>query len=98
MIDYTNRARIYQNSIRQILIKEWDPIGIESINEAQDEYDAYVGVLYKMIISRRSKSEIFDFLWSVETDHMGLVGNRAVTESVSERLIELADSIDSNCY
>ena len=94
-INYQDRARIYHEAIRRILLKEWDPIGVCEIKEAQDEYDSYVGAIYKMLITRKSKNEIFDYLWSLETEHMGLTGNRQATEYFAERLAKLPDEIIS---
>jgi hypothetical protein len=39
------------------LLKEWDPIGVGQIPEAQDEYDSYVPDVYKLLITRRPKHE-----------------------------------------
>lgn len=87
------QARIYHDAIRRILLKEWDPIGVSEIPEAQDEYDSYVGEIHKMLISRKPKYEIFDYLWWLETEHMGLTGNRQATEHFAERLAKLPDEI-----
>ncbi len=83
------RARIYHDAIRRILLKEWDPIGVNEIEEAQDEYNSYVGAIYKLLIDRKAKHEIFDYLWWVETEHMGLTGNRQMTEHIAARLAKL---------
>lgn len=70
-----NRARLFHEVIRQALLREWDPIGVGDIPEAQGEYDHYVATIYKMLISRKPRNEVFDYLWWLETDHMGLVGD-----------------------
>jgi hypothetical protein len=93
-INYQDRARLYHEAIQQVLLKEWDPIGVSEIKEAQDEYDAYVGSIYKMLIARKSRAEIFDYLWWLETEYMGLIGNRQATEHFAERLTKLPDEID----
>ena len=43
------RAREVQNAIREVLIREWDPIHIQDVPEAQDEYDGYVGGVYRLL-------------------------------------------------
>ena len=68
---------------------------MSEIKEAQDEYDSYVGAIYKMLISRKSKNEIFDYLWWLETEHMGLTGNRQATVHFAERLAKLPDEINN---
>ena len=77
------------NKIQKILLKEWDPIGIPDIPEAQDEYDSYIPAIYKIIQSKKPESELFDYLWWVETEHMGLSGNRKHTQAISHKLLEL---------
>ena len=36
------RAREIQRSIAEVLLRNWDPIGVRNVPQAQDEYDAYV--------------------------------------------------------
>ncbi len=43
MIPTEAKGRAIQESIRQVLLREWDPIGVRDVAEAQDEYDGYVG-------------------------------------------------------
>lgn len=63
-----NRAKV-----RQVLMDSWDPIGVREVPEAQDEYDAYVGRVYVMLMDEKaSAEEIADWLYAVATGHMGL--------------------------
>ena len=78
-------------AIHQVLIKEWDPIGIRHIPEAQDEYDQYIPQIYQMLISSKPKHELFDYLWELERDHMALSGNHQKTERCAEMLLKLID-------
>lgn len=87
MSKYSDKARRVQLDIKQALINEWDPIGIGDIPEAQDEYDSYVATIYKFYLQNKTKSEIFDYLWWIETEHMGLVGDRQRTEKFAEKLL-----------
>jgi hypothetical protein len=88
-----DRARRMHAAIKEVLLNEWDPIGVKEIAEAQDEYDGYVPTIYKMLIQQRTEQEIFDYLWWAETDHMGLAGNRQATEAFAERLVSLASDL-----
>lgn len=76
--------------IQKIFLKEWDPIGIQDIPEAQDEYDSYVSDIYKLIQSKRTESEVFDYLWGIETGHMGLSGDKKHTQTIAHRLFKLS--------
>jgi hypothetical protein len=84
----------YLEAIQQALIKEWDPIGVGEFPEAQNEYDSYVLDIYRLIVARRSKEEIFNYLWELETGHMGLKGDRPATEHFAERLARMPQEIE----
>ena len=40
MSDYKDRAQRYHHAIREILLRDWDPVGVADVPEAQDEYDS----------------------------------------------------------
>lgn len=89
--DFSAKARHAQEIIREILLRDWDPIGIAEMSGAQDEYDAYVVEVYWLLLRRAVHSEVFKHLWSLETEHMGLCGDRQRTEKVAEKLVDLAN-------
>lgn len=89
--DFAEQAHQAHETIREILMREWDPIGVSEIREAQDEYDAYVADVYRLLSRRASTNEVFDCLWWLETEHMGLSGDRQRTRRIAERLFELAE-------
>jgi hypothetical protein len=93
MSERLERARDYHAAIREVLMREWDPIGVADIPEAADEYDSYIGEVYGLLVRREPLHKITDFLWWVETQHMGLAGNRRKTEVVAERLLRLPDEL-----
>lgn len=92
--EFRSRARAFHEAIRRALLQEWDPIGVGTIPEAQDEYDAYVPTIYKLLIAQKPKHEIFDYLWWLETEHMGLTGDRQATEKFAERLMQIPEEVD----
>ena len=94
MSDFLDRTRRYHELIREALLKEWDPIGIADVPDAQDEYDGYVASIHKLLIQQRPTTEVFDYLWWLETEHMGLKGDRQATWRFAERLIRLPDELD----
>jgi hypothetical protein len=95
MSDRIEKARRYHEEIRRILLHDWDPIGISDVPEAQDEYDSYVGGVYRLLISRATPQQIFDVLWDIETNRMGLCGNRNRTDQISQQLHRLIETIES---
>lgn len=96
MSDFVEKARRYHSAIREILLKEWDPIGVGHFPEAQDEYDGYVWQVYRLLSHRASDREIFDHLWWLETSHMGLCGDRQRTQKIAERLANLIDEMEQS--
>ncbi|MBU4348570.1 hypothetical protein KJ671_03675 [Patescibacteria group bacterium] len=79
------------SKIRTILLKEWDPIGIQDIPEAQDEYDSYIFSICKLIQLKESEEELFNYLWWIETEQMGLSGNKEHTKTIAHRLFKLSN-------
>jgi hypothetical protein len=63
--------RIY-DAIHKILFEEWDPIGINANPHLQDEYDHYIGGIYKLLSVNSDKIKIVGHLRQLETVSMGL--------------------------
>ena len=72
--------------IHDILLNEWDPIGVSGIEGAEDEYDSYINDVLVLLGNKASEQEFFDLLWSIETDHMGLTGDRGLTQKIANKL------------
>jgi len=70
-ISKKERGLKIQDAIRQILFHEWDPIGINQ-DGVEDEYDAYIGRISRLLIENCSEDELIKFLFNVERDSMGL--------------------------
>ena len=94
MSRYADRARKFHEAIRTALLADWDPIGIADVPEAQDEYDGYVGGIYKLLIRPCTVAELFEHLWHMETEHMGLSGNRQQTEAFAARLLRIPAELE----
>jgi hypothetical protein len=86
----TQRAKEIQESIRKVLLRDWDPIGVADVEEAQDEYDSYIGGVYRLLASGGSEDDIVNYLWQAEID-LGLGGDetrvRNQLQLVAQRLI-----------
>jgi len=80
------RAREIQNSIREVLIRDWDPIHVEDI---PDEYDAYVGGVYHLLARGASEFAIATYLASVERESMGCSTSAEALLPVARRLRQL---------
>nr|WP_159466308.1 hypothetical protein [Scandinavium goeteborgense] len=78
-----------QEAIKSVLLKEWDPIGINEFDEANDEYDAYVVPLCHMVAEKKSNAEFYTFLRSV-IESMGLDGDEQTEQAIAEKLASLS--------
>lgn len=78
-----------RRAIREILLREWDPVGVSEFAGAQDEYDGYVDEVSELLNEKASAARIFDWLWAIETERMMLDGDRQQTARVAERLAGL---------
>jgi hypothetical protein len=65
------RAVEIQDSIRQILYRDWDPIGVSGF-APEDEYDNYIAPVYRVLAGSRSEQELIELLHRTERDTIGL--------------------------
>ena len=66
-------SREIRRKIRGILVAQWDPIGVDGIPEAADEYDSYVGGVYELLEAGAAVAAISEYLRGIEVDRMGMV-------------------------
>ena len=83
------RAREIQDSIREVLIREWDPIHVQDIPEAQDEYDGYVGGVYQLLSGDASEFMIATHLARIERESMGFSTRAEALLPVARRLRQI---------
>jgi hypothetical protein len=60
------RGREIQDQINRILLESWDPIGMNDVLP-QDEYESYVGPVYRALINGADESEIIAVLTHLES-------------------------------
>ncbi|WP_265289224.1 hypothetical protein [Verminephrobacter eiseniae] len=72
--------------MKSVLLKEWDPIGIADMDEAQDEYDLYAAKLTAMIMRGAAENEILNHLTWIEVDRMGLEGDLLHRSNIARKL------------
>ena len=66
-----DEAQTIQRRIGEMLLRHWDPIGVRDEPGAQDEYNAYVGGVYRLLASGASAREIATHLVNVEAEQLG---------------------------
>jgi len=81
-----------QDSIRQILYHDWNPIGFSDL--PADEYDSYIAPVYRILAGSRSEQELVDFLFRTERDTIGVsCESPEQLRPVARRLLELDVSL-----
>ena len=71
-------------TVRRAVNTDWDPIGVSDPTAEMGEYDSYVPALCELLLKHASENEIFEYLWKVETESIGLQGNRQATEQFAK--------------
>jgi len=75
--------------VRQAVHIQWDPIGVAAYSDEMGEYDGYIPALCKLLKKQPSREQIFEYLWTVETESMGLSGDKQSTEEFADWLYSL---------
>jgi hypothetical protein len=65
-------SRRIRVEIRKVLMDVWDPIGIQNVGAARDEYDGYIGQVYGLLTRGASDGEIAAELLRIERERMEL--------------------------
>jgi hypothetical protein len=65
----TQAAKI-QVSIREILYRDWNPIGLHDL--PNDEYDGYIAPVYRILAGSRSEQELIECLFRIKRDILGM--------------------------
>jgi hypothetical protein len=72
--------------LRVLLIARWDPIKINGVPEAADEYDAYLGPLARKLREGADAHAVCEYLSDVQTERMGLPAK-------PEQLIDVGEQV-----
>jgi hypothetical protein len=84
-----SRAAKIQDSIRQVLYRDWNPVGFGDALPA-DEYDSYIAPVYRILVGSRSEQELIEFLFSTERDIIGVpCESPEQLRPVAHKLLEL---------
>jgi hypothetical protein len=81
------RAKEIQAAIANVLLREWDPIGVKNEHQARDEYDRYVGGVYRLLASGASPQKVAEHLCKVEAEWMGF------TRASPSQLLPVAEKL-----
>jgi hypothetical protein len=88
------RTQLYNDAIRRILLRHWAQIGITSGAQKPHEYDCYITEIHRRLIHHVTEKDLFDHLWEIEAEHMGLYGDPSKTNELVQRLLSLASMFE----
>lgn len=78
------------NEIDKILWEDWDPIGVNDIEEARDEYQSYTPHIFSLVIQGADKVKIKKHLSQLEKNDMGFgSSNNENIEKVVDKILNL---------
>jgi hypothetical protein len=87
-----SRAAEIQDSIRQVLYREWRPIPAPDLPE--EEYDSYIAPVYRILVGSRSEQELIECLFRLESNEIGIACESAEQlRPVARKLLELNVSL-----
>lgn len=92
--DSLRRSREIADAIRQILLHDWDPIGIGTKDGPIDEYDSHIGGVYRLLASHADAAQVAAHLASIQTDRMGLPRGAESLIQVANRLLAIDVSLE----
>jgi hypothetical protein len=77
---------------REILFREWDPIGINSNPARNDEYDSYANTIVRLLQAGSDEYKITEHLHNLRRVSMGLSSkNEERDRQIARRLINLVN-------
>lgn len=89
MDERDRRARDIQDRISKILFEDWNPVGLKD-DLPSDEYDRYVGGVYRLLVSGASCEQVAEHLAELERDSFGRPEATATRNlAAARRLCEL---------
>ena len=83
-----NFDEILKSEIQYILANHWDPMKT-TVSILEGDYDSYVLRIYSMFMQKKTKNDAFNYLWWLESHHMGLTGNKEHIQKVVDQLFEV---------
>ena len=84
-------SRTIKQLIDRILCEVWDPIGVNKISPARDEYSGYVNSVFQLLTSGASDEEISQHLLTIVHERMEF---RAATAADMRPTVTALSNID----
>jgi len=89
MQPHQRRAREIQEEIGTVLWESWDPIGTRAFGGPDDEYNGYVGGVYRLLANQVEDEVLAQHLMDLE---VGIVG-RSILPGLSDRVARVVQRL-----
>ena len=87
--------KLLTRRVDDVLISQWDPVGVNGVPQARDEYDNYVPGVVRLIFERADAAAIAAHLRTIEEERMGLTPRSiAALLPIGHRLASLSVLLD----
>jgi hypothetical protein len=83
----TEQKKLYE-TIDEILWKDWDPIGVNDIEDVRDEYQSYTPQIFSLVIHGADEIQIAEHLLKIATIDMGLTENKKYCGEIAKKILE----------
>jgi hypothetical protein len=91
---WCERVGWYQESIRRVLLEEWNPLGLPADVEATTAYYRYIPTLYGMLAAKKSRTDLRNHLTWLQTERMGLPVTPDIADRVADRLLSVKNEME----
>ncbi|MCU7859108.1 MAG: hypothetical protein KZQ86_04585 [Candidatus Thiodiazotropha sp. (ex Lucinoma kastoroae)] len=81
-----DELKLYK-AIDEILWNDWDPIGVNDVHEARDEYQGYLPHLFRLAIEGKDANHISSSLISTVETNIGLGANNEHCYRVAVKIV-----------
>ena len=82
------RFKVMEEAIRYLLFEVWDPLGVNDL-APKDEYDLYIGEIYRLLADNPSADQVAEKLRQLEITKLANVTTPQHRQSVAEKLLEI---------
>jgi hypothetical protein len=77
-------------AVREILFREWDPIGVNRVEQCVDEYDCYAPKICKLLREGAGEYKLASYLRHLQSDSMGMLHvDEELHNAIAKRLVDL---------
>ena len=78
--------------IREVLVHEWDPLGLDAAAGAVDDYDAIARELHALVTSPGASAErVAHYLEWAEAEQLGLQRRPEAARAAAQRIVALVE-------